>query len=791
MIKPEILAPAGSYDIFLAAIHAGADAVYVGGDKFGARAYANNFSQEELILAIDYAHSYDRKVYLTVNTLIKDSEIEDLYNYLLPFYQAGLDAVIVQDLGAFSLIRQCFPDLPIHASTQMTITNTTGAKLLSRYGATRIVPARELSLFEINDLKKESGLEIEVFVQGALCYCYSGQCLLSSMIGDRSGNRGRCAQPCRLPYDVYEDNKQINKGNEHYILSPKDMCTVDMVPELIKAGVDSFKIEGRMKNKEYVAAAVATYRNAVDLYFSNESPTKINVRNVNILKEIYNRGGFNKGYLQTHNDKNMMSMYRPNHEGVLVGYVDNIKENMIEFKAIESVNPMDVLEIRGSILTELTSNVMVNKGSMVSLKAKNLKAIKKGLPIYRTRNTRLLTVLGEKYAKMEVKENINILVTLTKGSLARMDIEYKGYHVFVEGDVVLQAENRPIQEADLIEKLSKLGNTRYQAEDIVIHMEEDAFLPMKSINELRRQAISILDQELMKSYRRDLSKVKAFTVIQKEAKIKESSSPAISVLLGNLHLLSMVLEFSEISRIYLDEAFFTEEDLDKAITQIKTSNAQVFLAMPHIFREKASHGLDWVKYLELVDGVLVRNVDELGFIQELNYSKEVVLDYSMYSYNNQAIYFYQTIFNKLSITLPVELRGEELSSLQLSSSEIIIYGYQQVMYSAQCVNKNVLSCDKKEKVFRLVDRKNASFSVKNICKYCYNIVYNSVPLSLLDKGLQVKKLGVNRVRIDLTMEDIYQGRQVINNGIDSFVYDKSSLGDSSETTRGHFKRGIE
>ncbi len=256
--KIEILAPAGSYGSFMAAVTAGADAVYAGGPRFGARAFADNFTEEQLLSAIDYAHLHGRKFYLTVNTLLKDAELEELHEYLEPLYRQGLDAVIVQDIGVLSFVREHFPGMDIHASTQMTVTNTEGALFLKEQGAVRVVPARELALEEVYDIVEQTGLEMECFVHGALCYCYSGQCLLSSLIGGRSGNRGQCAQPCRLPYTV--------NGKKEYTLSLKDICTLELIPELVDAGIDSFKIEGRMKKPEYVALVTAMYRKYTDMY---------------------------------------------------------------------------------------------------------------------------------------------------------------------------------------------------------------------------------------------------------------------------------------------------------------------------------------------------------------------------------------------------------------------------------------------------------------------------------------------------------------------------------------------
>lgn len=302
----EVLAPAGSFQTFKAVIEAGADAVYVGGSSFGARAYADNFTEEELLEAIDYAHLRGKKVYLTVNTLLKNKEInDDLYDYLLPFYLKGLDAVLVQDFGALSYIHKAFPDLPIHTSTQMTVTGIEGVRLLQSYGVTRVVMARETSLAEMKKIHEATEMELEAFVHGALCYCYSGQCLFSSLLGGRSGNRGRCAQPCRLAYTVMDENhKELLKDS--YILSMKDMCGIRDINELKEAGVYSLKIEGRMKRPEYAAGVVSFYRKYVD------SLKPVSDSDYNKLKSLGNRCGFTDKYYFDHNAKDMITYEKPN-----------------------------------------------------------------------------------------------------------------------------------------------------------------------------------------------------------------------------------------------------------------------------------------------------------------------------------------------------------------------------------------------------------------------------------------------------------------------------------------------
>lgn len=320
-MKIELLSPAGTYESLKAAINAGADAVYLGGTRFGARAYAGNLSDEELLKAIDYVHIHGKRLYLTLNTLLKNKEIDnELYDYLRPLYEQGLDAVIVQDLGIVSFVKSYFPNLPIHASTQMSVMGVYGVKVLEDLGISRVVTARELSLAEIGEIKENSSIEIEDFVHGALCYGYSGMCLLSSMLGGRSGNRGRCAQPCRLPYDVLRKGKAVNKGDEQYVLSPRDICTIEILPEIIKAGVTSLKIEGRMKSVEYTAGVTSIYRKYIDKFirYGSENYT-VEKEDLNNLLELYSRSGKSTGYYKQHNGRNMITLNKP-------GYISKTSE---------------------------------------------------------------------------------------------------------------------------------------------------------------------------------------------------------------------------------------------------------------------------------------------------------------------------------------------------------------------------------------------------------------------------------------------------------------------------------
>lgn len=325
----ELLAPAGSYEGLIQNLDCGADAVYVGGKAFGARAYAQNLSEEQLLQAIDEAHIRNRKLYLTVNTLLKNQELyQELYDYLKPFYEQGLDAVIVQDLGVLSFVQREFPGMHIHASTQMAVTGPEAAMMLEKNGVNRVVTARELSLKEISAIRSSTDMEIESFVHGALCYSYSGQCLFSSILGGRSGNRGRCAQPCRLPYQVYGTQGRLTKGKEMCPLSPKDMNTIEILPEIIQAGVTSLKIEGRMKQASYAAGVVSIYRKYLDLYLANPGNYHVEKQDKKELVALFSRGGSCKGYYEMRNGRQMMAFSNEKKTGEVFGQIRKTKEKV-------------------------------------------------------------------------------------------------------------------------------------------------------------------------------------------------------------------------------------------------------------------------------------------------------------------------------------------------------------------------------------------------------------------------------------------------------------------------------
>ncbi len=726
--KTELLAPAGSFETLKAVVNAGADAVYCAGNRFGARAYANNFTEEEMIFAIDFMHIKGKKLYMTVNTLLKEKELEEeLYSYLMPYYEAGLDAVIVQDLGVMHFIKEHFPGLHIHASTQMTITGAYGAELMLNAGCSRIVTARELSLQEIQDIYEKTGAEIESFVHGALCYGYSGQCLLSSMIGGRSGNRGRCAQPCRLPYELFEDKqKGISSKNkkEAYLLSPKDLCTIDLIPELIGHGVHSFKIEGRMKQAEYAAGVTSIYRYYIDKYEANpKAPYQVSQEDKQKLWDLGNRCGFTDGYYKRHNGKEMITFEKPSHE----------------------------------------------KG-----------------------NEKLQQQIRQTYMEKEEKEKINGILILSKEFPAKLVLEYKGVKTEVMGDTVQKAQKQPMSKETILDKMRKTGNTPFVFETLSVEMEEDIFIPVGALNQLRRDGLEQLEQNILGAYKRILSKEQ----YQKEQQTPKSSEkawkPQLRVMVEEREQFFVALKQAEIRRIYMDVFKVTPQDIIAA----RECGKELYLALPYILRKNVAEQLQQV-FTKLSeqnpDGYLVRNLEEICFLQKRKVeSKKIQTDYGVYVFSNEA----RKALEEWGIehfTLPVELNRSELFDLTCEEGEMILYGHQPLMISAGCLHKNTAGCDRTPGTFYLKDRYAKIFPVKNNCRECYNVIYNTSPLCLLHHQRELQRLAPEAVRLHFTIENEQKMEQVFSLYRQAFWEKKKILPEQyfKDYTNGHFKRGVE
>lgn len=800
--RVEILAPAGSMECLKAAIAAGADAVYTGGALFGARAYAHNLTEEELLEAIDYVHLHGRRLYLTVNTLIKDREMEkQMYDYLLPYYRQGLDAVIVQDIGLFRFIRKHFPDLPIHASTQMTLTGVDGAKFMEKEGAQRIVTSRELSMAEVKKIADETELEIESFVHGALCYCYSGQCLFSSFIGGRSGNRGQCAQPCRLLYRTPEAKRP------QYLLSLKDICTLELIPEMIESGIYSFKIEGRMKKPEYAAAVAFQYRKYADLYLkyyeecpAEEDPAayamkKYRVREEDrqMLLDLYNRGGFHTGYYHTQNGREMISLNRPNHAGVPAVKVLAKKGRNVTAKALTDLYPQDIIELPMRKGREKADNYTckdaVRKGMNVQIPVFADTPFKRDEIWMRTRNSTLIDTLREEFVNGKIKERICGTFRLYPQEKATLTVKCRDAEITVAGEKAQEALSQPMSRERIEKQLRKTGNTEFEFSFLKAEIGEKVFLPMQSLNELRREALETLEKVICEKYRRS-GEVKDPEEDKTELSMEEEVLSGWTASVRTAEQMEVILEEEAIGRIYVDCTMFPriweKDSYVEWITKVHAAGKEIYLVMPYIFRERTRKqyeaaynrifGAGW-------DGILIANYESFAFLKEHGYTGRIMTDYNLYEFNQESRKFWKEN-GVFEFTAPVELTERELQDLRVKDGEVIVYGYLPMMISAGCIQKTTRGCLKKSGQTTITDRYRNPFVVKNECDYCYNILYNYVPLYLGDRMEEVYQIGPGRIRLMFTTERQQEVRQIL-----SAYFEGKELPEGTYT-RGHWKRGI-
>ena len=776
------MAPAGNPEGFYGAIHAGADAVYLGGARFGARAYADNFTQEELLGCIRYAHLWGRKVYMTVNTLVKDSEWEELTRYLCPYVEAGLDGAIVQDLGVLSFLRDRFPELALHASTQMTLTGPYGADFLKSLGVSRIVPARELSLSEIRHLKEKTGLEMETFVHGAMCYCYSGQCLFSSLLGGRSGNRGRCAQPCRLPYEVLSGGKRTGAC---YPLSLKDLCTIEHLPGLIEAGIDSFKIEGRMKKPEYTAGVTEIYRKYIDAYYAHpHKEFRVAPRDRMALSRLYIRSGVQDGYYFRQNGREMVTL---------------------------------------------------------------------DSPAYSPSDEALLEDIRKRRLERRLSRKVDIYAQLRKGEPATLTLLCQSYSVTVTGETVQAARKQPITEENVAKQLQRLGDTIFDPGQLLITLDNHAFYSLKALNELRREAVTRLEEQIIGSYQGETSKsMGEKTEREGDASFAGTSSASeagagipedaaamsgMAVSIRTLGQTKALLEFlnrpenqrsghKPVDRVYLDGDLVTGVMAGDALPLAKELGAKcgLFLAFPRILREwDVSYLKELLKAAsqDWVAGCQVKSLDGYAYLKAHGFSKRIAADHSFYIWNRRTLSDWR---KRLDIfCLPLELNAGEQSfllrglreeredafagnritddSMETGSAlnpnasvraEKVIYGYLPMMVTANCIAKTTDRCHRKEgdAVSYLVDRYGKRFPVLQNCRHCLNIIYNSVPLSLHHSC--GKWLSMASPRLDFTLEDAGQTGNILQ-FFDQILFQKKSQLPLpyTEYTTAHEKRCVE
>ncbi len=842
MKKIELLAPAGSWEALEAAVNAGADAVYLGGTAFGARAYAANFGREELRRAVRFAHLRRVRVFVTVNTLTDDSEVEELSSYLLFLRDLGADGLIVQDLGVVRLARRLVPELPLHASTQMTITSSAGVAFAKEAGLERSVLARELSLEEIK-AACAMGEDIECFIHGALCICYSGQCLMSSLIGGRSGNRGRCAQPCRLPY-VLQNEKGEPVGSlgqtGPYLLSPKDLNTLDVLPKLLDAGVMSLKIEGRMKRPEYVAVVVDIYRRAVDSYLAGHY--FVSQTDKDNIQQIFNRD-FTTAYLEKRPGKAMMSTARPNNRGVLLGRVLDIEKGRARIKLEKALHLGDGLEFwvkvggrQGSTVTTICVNgkerEKAEAGETVTIAVP--KGVGRGDRVFRTLD-KALADYAQKFfgAGAESKLPLKALVSVKAGEpLHLCYIDEEGN----KGEAVTAAAaqpalKRPLTKEIVYRHLERLGTTDYRLQEAEVCVDEGVMLPLSQLNEVRRQALAALETARLAAFpplknENEKFATATFTAAEKikGSDEKNASSQKNSGAQKDDALLKSATKKSEsiiavhcdtfkkgeaalkagAERLIFGGDLYHHEPLtfaerEKIVALCRERGREIAFATPRIVKEKelAFYARAFCEWAELEpDYVYIEN-NGLWHLAKNLPGLPLWCGRSLNIFNSNALAFYAEAGAR-GACLSCELNMEQLEALALKSElplEVIVQGRLEMMVSEYCLPGSFLggagpgpcSWQCKERLF-LGDRKGEAFPLVGD-QACRMHILNAHDLSMAAHVPKLQKAGLAVLTIDARYYDVKETAALTK------LYRQALAGAVPEenipgTTRGHFFRGV-
>ncbi len=821
MLKPELLAPAGDWPSFIAAVEAGADAVYFGGKDFSARNFAINLSREEIQKAIDYAHLRRVKCYAAVNTLVKDNEFAGLFDYINFLYAEGIDALIIQDLGVLNIARKYWPDLPLHASTQMSAHNLRDVLMLEKMGFKRTVLARELTLEEIGEIKIKSKIEIECFVHGALCFSYSGQCYMSSMIGGRSGNRGRCAQPCRrryalvdgktksLPTSLYK-GRSINfpplkrgiKGDfctDGYLLSTKDLCALDILDKM--QSVNSIKIEGRMKGAAYVGGVTQKYRKAVDIVARGEKISDGEIEaDKKELAMIFNRGGFSHGYLLEKKPKDLISQDRSKNFGVLAGEVIESRNNIIKIRTI-GVGINDGLEIWGRGGQEKNIGFRVEKmtGDIINLVIAG--DIRVGDKVYKNYdyklNKKLEVLAKENYQK---KVSVKMIFRATEGENITLEINgVKMQGVKAETSIKIATSEEVVQE-----QLAKLGLTPFIAEKIDIKIVGKVYVSLKSLNNLRRDCAQKMEKEIIKSFKREKKATapeivslrgeeRPFDFTQGKLRnpffeIRDCHAPSmglamtdgaaiaerkIAVQSDNLEVLDALVG-QKINRVY------TSLKID--IEKFHKNNIEVYQVLPRIFRSGEK-----LEIFENYNGFLA---PALGYLEMLPAQVKKIGDFSLNIFNNYSVRELKNL-GFAGFTASLESTISEINDLsgEKMEKEAVVYGYLPLMVSEHCVLYRTKYCSPrfdrveagKQKKFGIKDEIGKIFPLALDCVNCRMQILNSMPLYFTE----IEKLEADNIRLVHTVET----SENFLKKVDNYLFGKF---DSVEnTTTGHFNRGVE
>lgn len=833
--KPELLAPCGDWEAFLAAVENGANAVYMGGTLFSARQFASNFDKDKLKEAVGYAHVRDVNVYLTMNTLMADSELKEALDFLEEAYLAGIDGVIVQDIGFASAVRKLFPDLPLHASTQMTIYNLEGVRLLEELGFKRVVLARELSMEEIKNIAKNTSLEIEIFIHGALCISYSGQCLMSSIIGGRSGNRGKCAQPCRLPYQFVaadRDNTLKDSIGKAYLLSPKDLCSIEILDEIINTGVKSLKIEGRMKNPEYVATVVKTYRKYLDKVLkdpgSNNYQSGVEKKDLKDLAQIFNRGGLSRGYLEGKTGRDMMSFEKPKNWGTYLGkvvsYDKSTKTAQIKLEdhlaigdGIEIWNDED--ESPGTIVTgirvkgqEVTEAEGIEMAEVSSIKGR----INKGNKVYKTSDKKLNTLARESFTgkfvrkvpiegKLEIKygKPLSLIVKDYAGNMAEIKASYTPE----------KAINRPLTEERVLEQLGKTGQTPFEFREISVDLENGLVVPVSEINTIRRSALERLEMKRADRYparkiHNSQEKIKDVVYFPGNSRIREKQLKISACFYKEIEGLDY--GSLKVDRLYLPFGMLIKENAEKVL-RLKGSS-ELFVYIPSITRGNYDR-LIRSKLKDVVemgvDGILVGNPGSFDYGRRFPGLK-IMGDHPLNIFNSTSIKDLKELgFD--GVTLSLELNLNQIKDLEQFPGlirEVLVYGRIPLMTSEYCPTGSIHGNHSKDsscshgcsgRDFRLKDRMNMEFPVLCDRIDCRSTIFNANVLLAADSIDKIKTSGADMVRLNFIDERPDEIRSIVDMHRDVLNYGKKALDAHKQLTekikdrgftKGHYLRGV-
>lgn len=790
--KVELLAPAGHFDAAIRAIDSGANAVYVGGKAFNARQGADNLTDEELKEVIEYAHLRNASVNITLNVLYKNEEIKDVLKFVSKMYSYGADAFIIQDIGLFSIIKKNFPDIKLHASTQMTIHNDSGVKFLEELGFDRVVLSRELSLEEIKNIVSKTSLEIETFIHGALCVSYSGRCLMSSMLGGRSGNRGRCAQPCRLKYKLIKDEEIIK---DDYLLCPKDISTVEFLDELINSGIHTFKIEGRMKKTEYVALVSAIYRKYIDLVYENNF--KVEPKDLKELTQIFNRGGsFSQGYFNNWAGFNMISP-SPKNSGVKIGQVVKYDKRRL-LCTIELTDELvcgDGIEIWTKTEPHTGTNISkkASKGDIIVVTVSG--NIEQGDFVYKSFDKALEDKVKSVSSKDACKQTVYAEIKAFESEPFYIKLTSEnGICVELKSIIVEKAQNIPLDEEKIKAQLSRTGNTPFKICFKSLEIGDNIYIPVSELNKIRREATEMLEKEITKSYKR---KEIAASYLPKSAELASLKALSVSVLTKEQFETCVK---SKIERIYIEMTNETINNINYYVNQAHENNIELFAALPSIVRDtdKLEQNIKILEQSE-IDGYLMRNY------MQIQTEKKIALDYTFNILNSSSLEFLKSISE--TCTLSPELNLAELEEISDSSTEIIVYGRLPLMQTHQCPiglyageKESGRFCKLKNnaKGYELQDRKDIRFPIITDCESCVCSIYNSSPIFLLNRFRDLENIHSSYYRLVFTDETAKEIEDLI------YSYNRLLLAEQQNIrvnelikamtekgyTNGHFLRGV-